>query len=362
MSSSLAQWLNCWSCFLQTSHSCLVFQSVLWPEYSFWNLCEAILQFQMNYSALQVRESRGSGKPNPMCCLHSSWRSGERLQSGSSDCWFRSCFSSSSCVAPPVPLGLVTILVCGQTPYFSKISQVSTVSVTHCSFQQLEHLPQPLHTKCTLLVCHRVKSASSAQTLHQGCKHVLPSHWNKQGVLTCSSSNPTVVFRVVTSGFRVSFLGTEMRLPELWVCGRVSSFWWVQMYLLKGSFLLLTGIVPLFLDLLLWTSLTWFWSSISSEIVVWLFLSKTSVGAGTPDGEMWGAAAGDTETAVTGRRASVWQLLISTISCCWMCLLLNYLAPLFKDRHYIALFYLQGPCSPLRVVREIIASCGYGWI
>ncbi|XP_066421035.1 dehydrodolichyl diphosphate synthase complex subunit DHDDS isoform X2 [Molothrus aeneus] len=37
----------------QTSHSCLVFQSVLWPEYSFWNLCEAILQFQMNYSALQ---------------------------------------------------------------------------------------------------------------------------------------------------------------------------------------------------------------------------------------------------------------------------------------------------------------------
>ncbi|KAK2518691.1 Dhdds [Columba guinea] len=37
----------------KTSHSCLVFQSVLWPEYSFWNLCEAILRFQMNYSALQ---------------------------------------------------------------------------------------------------------------------------------------------------------------------------------------------------------------------------------------------------------------------------------------------------------------------
>ncbi|XP_073174164.1 dehydrodolichyl diphosphate synthase complex subunit DHDDS isoform X2 [Lepidochelys kempii] len=37
----------------QTSHSCLVFQSVLWPEYSFWNLCEAILRFQMNHSALQ---------------------------------------------------------------------------------------------------------------------------------------------------------------------------------------------------------------------------------------------------------------------------------------------------------------------
>lgn len=44
-----------WSCFLQTSHSCLVFQSVLWPEYSFWNLCEAVLRFQMNHSALQVR-------------------------------------------------------------------------------------------------------------------------------------------------------------------------------------------------------------------------------------------------------------------------------------------------------------------
>ncbi|XP_010134488.1 PREDICTED: dehydrodolichyl diphosphate synthase isoform X3 [Buceros rhinoceros silvestris] len=37
----------------QTSHSCLVFQSVLWPEYSFWNLCEAILRYQMNSSALQ---------------------------------------------------------------------------------------------------------------------------------------------------------------------------------------------------------------------------------------------------------------------------------------------------------------------
>ncbi|XP_010294881.1 PREDICTED: dehydrodolichyl diphosphate synthase isoform X2 [Phaethon lepturus] len=37
----------------QTSHSCLVFQSVLWPEYTFWNLCEAILRFQMNYNALQ---------------------------------------------------------------------------------------------------------------------------------------------------------------------------------------------------------------------------------------------------------------------------------------------------------------------
>ncbi|XP_043940129.1 dehydrodolichyl diphosphate synthase complex subunit DHDDS [Protopterus annectens] len=37
----------------QTSHSCLVFQSVLWPEYSFWNLCEAVLQFQLSYTALQ---------------------------------------------------------------------------------------------------------------------------------------------------------------------------------------------------------------------------------------------------------------------------------------------------------------------
>nr|KAF6504660.1 dehydrodolichyl diphosphate synthase subunit [Rousettus aegyptiacus] len=37
----------------QTSHSCLVFQPILWPEYMFWNLCEAILQFQMNHSMLQ---------------------------------------------------------------------------------------------------------------------------------------------------------------------------------------------------------------------------------------------------------------------------------------------------------------------
>ncbi|KAL2084766.1 hypothetical protein ACEWY4_020284 [Coilia grayii] len=37
----------------QTSYSCLVFQSVLWPEYSFWNLCEAILQYQLNHRSLQ---------------------------------------------------------------------------------------------------------------------------------------------------------------------------------------------------------------------------------------------------------------------------------------------------------------------
>uniref|UniRef100_A0ABI8A2S1 Alkyl transferase n=1 Tax=Felis catus TaxID=9685 RepID=A0ABI8A2S1_FELCA len=37
----------------QTSHSCLVFQPVLWPEYTFWNLCEALLQYQMNHSMLQ---------------------------------------------------------------------------------------------------------------------------------------------------------------------------------------------------------------------------------------------------------------------------------------------------------------------
>ncbi|XP_056142603.1 dehydrodolichyl diphosphate synthase complex subunit DHDDS [Lampris incognitus] len=37
----------------QTSHSCLVFQSVLWPEYSFWNLCEAVLQYQFNYRSIQ---------------------------------------------------------------------------------------------------------------------------------------------------------------------------------------------------------------------------------------------------------------------------------------------------------------------
>ncbi|XP_041961736.1 dehydrodolichyl diphosphate synthase complex subunit DHDDS [Alosa alosa] len=37
----------------QTSYSCLVFQSVLWPEYSFWNLCEAILQYQLSHRSLQ---------------------------------------------------------------------------------------------------------------------------------------------------------------------------------------------------------------------------------------------------------------------------------------------------------------------
>ncbi|XP_073728667.1 dehydrodolichyl diphosphate synthase complex subunit DHDDS [Misgurnus anguillicaudatus] len=37
----------------QTSYSCLAFQSVLWPEYSFWNLCEAILQYQLSYRSLQ---------------------------------------------------------------------------------------------------------------------------------------------------------------------------------------------------------------------------------------------------------------------------------------------------------------------
>lgn len=67
----------------------------------------------------------------------------------------------------------------------------------------------------------------------------------------CSSSNSAIVFRVVTSGFSVSFLGAEVRLPGLWDCGQVSSFWWVQMCLLKRLFLLLTVIVPLLLDLLL---------------------------------------------------------------------------------------------------------------
>ncbi|XP_053562954.1 dehydrodolichyl diphosphate synthase complex subunit DHDDS [Bombina bombina] len=37
----------------QTSHSCLVFQSILWPEYTFWNLCEAVLRFQLNHGAIQ---------------------------------------------------------------------------------------------------------------------------------------------------------------------------------------------------------------------------------------------------------------------------------------------------------------------
>ncbi|CAL8249710.1 unnamed protein product [Boreogadus saida] len=41
----------------QTSHSCLVFQSVLWPEYSFWNLCDAVIQYQCNHaSIMKARE------------------------------------------------------------------------------------------------------------------------------------------------------------------------------------------------------------------------------------------------------------------------------------------------------------------
>ncbi|KAM4579955.1 dehydrodolichyl diphosphate synthase complex subunit DHDDS isoform 1-T5 [Odontesthes bonariensis] len=37
----------------QTSHSCLVFQSVLWPEFSFWNLCDAIIQYQLSHKSIQ---------------------------------------------------------------------------------------------------------------------------------------------------------------------------------------------------------------------------------------------------------------------------------------------------------------------
>ncbi|XP_054959588.1 dehydrodolichyl diphosphate synthase complex subunit DHDDS isoform X6 [Pan paniscus] len=46
----------------QTSHSCLVFQPVLWPEYTFWNLFEAILQFQMNHSVLQTESHSVAGE------------------------------------------------------------------------------------------------------------------------------------------------------------------------------------------------------------------------------------------------------------------------------------------------------------
>ncbi|XP_072317307.1 dehydrodolichyl diphosphate synthase complex subunit DHDDS [Eucyclogobius newberryi] len=37
----------------QTSHSCVVFQSVLWPEYTFWNLCEAVIQYQRSHKSIQ---------------------------------------------------------------------------------------------------------------------------------------------------------------------------------------------------------------------------------------------------------------------------------------------------------------------
>ncbi|KAL2773108.1 dehydrodolichyl diphosphate synthase complex subunit DHDDS isoform 3 [Daubentonia madagascariensis] len=56
----------------QTSHSCLVFQPILWPEYTFWNLCEAILQFQMNHSVLQ--------KARDMYAEERKWQQLERDQ------------------------------------------------------------------------------------------------------------------------------------------------------------------------------------------------------------------------------------------------------------------------------------------
>ena len=38
----------------QSSYSCLCFQSVLWPEFSVWNLLSAILHYQSNFPPLQV--------------------------------------------------------------------------------------------------------------------------------------------------------------------------------------------------------------------------------------------------------------------------------------------------------------------
>ncbi|KAM4046225.1 dehydrodolichyl diphosphate synthase complex subunit DHDDS isoform 4-T4 [Anomaloglossus baeobatrachus] len=58
----------------QTSHACLVFQSVLWPEYTFWNLCEAVLRYQYNYSVIQKSRE-----------LYSKERS--RLQNDTDDTW-----------------------------------------------------------------------------------------------------------------------------------------------------------------------------------------------------------------------------------------------------------------------------------
>lgn len=54
---------------LQTTYSCLVFQSILWPEYSFWNLCEAILQYQLNHHALQVMHWQYSVNYVALDCL-----------------------------------------------------------------------------------------------------------------------------------------------------------------------------------------------------------------------------------------------------------------------------------------------------
>ncbi|KRY90087.1 Dehydrodolichyl diphosphate synthase [Trichinella pseudospiralis] len=44
----------------QSSYSCLYFDQVLWPDYSFWNLFRAILFYQQNYK--QIQEVRKYGK------------------------------------------------------------------------------------------------------------------------------------------------------------------------------------------------------------------------------------------------------------------------------------------------------------
>ncbi|KRX43318.1 Dehydrodolichyl diphosphate synthase [Trichinella sp. T8] len=44
----------------QLSYSCLYFDPVLWPDYSFWNLFRAILFYQQNYE--QIQEVRKYGK------------------------------------------------------------------------------------------------------------------------------------------------------------------------------------------------------------------------------------------------------------------------------------------------------------
>uniref|UniRef100_A0A8C4R5Y3 Alkyl transferase n=1 Tax=Eptatretus burgeri TaxID=7764 RepID=A0A8C4R5Y3_EPTBU len=43
----------------QTAYTCLVFQSVLWPEFRVWHLHHAVLQYQANYTAIQkAREAQ----------------------------------------------------------------------------------------------------------------------------------------------------------------------------------------------------------------------------------------------------------------------------------------------------------------
>lgn len=159
------------------------------------------------------------------------------------------------------------------------------------------------HSSCS--ICPSLTHQVSTPGLPQGalCQfssdtgHVLPPHWSKQGVLTALPLTPLLF---------LGFPFWELKWGSL-SCGQVPSLCWVHLYLLKGLFYCSLTLFSPFGSVAV--SSPWPASGtagqFSSEIVVWLFLSKTSVGAGALDREMWGAAAHGTETAVTARSTSV---------------------------------------------------------